>query len=161
MSMDLRPFFAEAKGEARLELVRPGRETLDRWLEMLSSKRANDRHRALGESVHYLEDLDRVVPALLELLDREGDEGVRRHLLYALADFPGRVAPHAKRFAGILLKGSDDERGAAAWLLGAVAPDTPFIRRVLAAARKDESEYVRQTAGYALERIRARASDSD
>ncbi|MHC4472617.1 MAG: hypothetical protein ACYS99_16835 [Planctomycetota bacterium] len=155
MSLDLPPSFGLIQGSSRATLVDPGPEALDRCIARALSKDWVERRDSISELALFKDDGERVVPALMKLLD-DPREGVRGDALDSLSAFPVLAAAHTRRFLMIAIKGEEYERGMAIDLVGETAPDTDIVRRVLRLALCASEPWVADTAERALTRLSER-----
>lgn len=157
LSLDLPPLLGVVSETFPIRLERPGPEALEECIAGVRSGRADERFKAVDELAYFTDDGDRVVPVLIGLLE---DRLFRSNALDALVSFPEHAAKHTDRYLAIVLRGQEWDRVAALNLVGEVAPDTPFVRRVLRAAAKARSEHVVEAARGALERLEKRSAPS-
>jgi len=130
-SVDLSPLFGVLSKKTSVTVARPRDDILDVRLEELAGADANLRRRALYDLRYFPKQGDRVVPALVAILEGD-DASLRPAAIGVLGAFPKEAAGHLDLILSITTgKGSESERGGAAYLLARIAPKDDRYEKAL------------------------------
>jgi len=155
-SVDLSPVFGVLTYEGTVSVRRPGADVLGQRLRELAGDDAKARRRALLDLRYFPDHGDRVVPALIGVLEGD-DENLKYLALSVLGSYPKEVAGHLDLILGIATgKGKDNERGGAAYLLARVAPKKEEYEKALAEGVESSEGYMKRRFESALKLYRRR-----
>jgi hypothetical protein len=133
LSVDLSPVFEPLAAKKRVEIVQPGPNALDRRLKEIATEEGMARIEALRDLRFFPDQGERIVAALLPLLD-DPDLPIRSEALSVITGFPEQALKHLDRFLALAADETREihERGWAARFLAWHAPIEKRVEDCLA-----------------------------